>query len=640
MQEIPLTELYPVPTPACSVTEVYSVTCDDYCNIYGGTVDVYYWPGVTPGPDGKFANTTKPATPSTTVVVDVTMTSPSVYVSFQSVYAANSCVRIGRAYTGSVLAFDPASISTVTAEGFLYADVPNGAAVFNFGDLEQPINAAAYERQVKCVGNSGCPTIYPNYAPTISVPLELRSLDPAWSTCYGDFRGFYDPPRALRPATSVEGPYGPTTPPAPSPTVPSPYPDETGGATNAPAAKTTQTALVSATKPTAYTSPIPDDTSNTSPSKEDTSPAQSTDEPHGTSVQSAAPATTAEAATTGRHPIDPTSAVVSFLASTPYDPATSQRHSDQSGQHSTDAAAIIASLLGGDASTSGSSPYVFSGRPGTSDKPITTADPGGPETPAVSAALTLPSTTLTADANGHYIVGGHILHPGSSGVVAGGTTYSINPATSAMVADGSTYQVAQASGIAADASPVLTMPGDPTVSTNANGAYVIGSETLQPGAPVILSGHTYSLVAASDLIVDGTVQASGLPAETTSGYFVVDGHTLAEGTSTELLIAGHTLPPGGELTVAGTTYALDPSGSALVVDGVTQTVQSDAAATSQAGSPIRSPSTSAFTSSSVASSGSGNSATTSAAGPRWARLQTSWSMFTLLLFCMAVNAIL
>ena len=156
------------------------------------------------------------------------MTSPSVYVIFESVYAADSCRQIGAMHTGSVLVFDPASISAVYGEGFLSEAVPNGASIYNFGDLGPTINAAAYERQVYCVADTGCPTTYPYYVPNIAVPSELRSLDPAWASCYPNFRAFGDPPVALQQVQTVSGVngYGSATP---GPTISSPLAANTGG---------------------------------------------------------------------------------------------------------------------------------------------------------------------------------------------------------------------------------------------------------------------------------------------------------------------------------------------------------------------------------------------------------------------------
>ena len=198
MYENPLTDLNPVPTPACTITDVFSAACGSgsdanyYCNIYGGTVEVYDWPNVTPGPDGTFANTTKPVNPSTTEISGITMTLPSMYMGFEFVYAADSCLTLGSVHKGSILAFDPTSISTIyDGPGFMSDAVSDGASVYNFGDLGPTINAPTYERQVDCVVNDGCKTIYPTYAPTISVPSGVRALEPAWASCYPDCRGLY-----------------------------------------------------------------------------------------------------------------------------------------------------------------------------------------------------------------------------------------------------------------------------------------------------------------------------------------------------------------------------------------------------------------------------------------------------------------
>lgn len=60
----------------------------------------------------------------------------------------------------------------------------------------------------------------------------LQSMQPAWSTCYGDIRGFYDPPVALQPASSVAGPEITSTMMRPTSATPAsgpavPYPSRT-----------------------------------------------------------------------------------------------------------------------------------------------------------------------------------------------------------------------------------------------------------------------------------------------------------------------------------------------------------------------------------------------------------------------------
>ena len=124
------------------------------------------------------------------------------------------------------------------------------SASFNLADLDHAtVPYSIYSSQPWCqtyLRNQGCqgtcPTDTP-YKPIVVVPPEvLRDLRPEWSECFGDIRGAYDPPKALRPAAQAAGPTMPdptgdggeapkTTDPATpaggaEPTTPNPTPTE------------------------------------------------------------------------------------------------------------------------------------------------------------------------------------------------------------------------------------------------------------------------------------------------------------------------------------------------------------------------------------------------------------------------------
>ncbi|KAK5108478.1 hypothetical protein LTR62_008296 [Meristemomyces frigidus] len=89
-------------------------------------------------------------------------------------------------------------------------------ASFNYTNLAvTPVPLDVYLDQPSCY-DYFCSTIYADYRPVLSVPQQVRSLDPAWANCDVFWQGVYDPSEALQPtdveATStVPGPYGSTT---------------------------------------------------------------------------------------------------------------------------------------------------------------------------------------------------------------------------------------------------------------------------------------------------------------------------------------------------------------------------------------------------------------------------------------------
>lgn len=133
-----------------------------------------------------------------------------VYISFDVLWARNSCSRFGPSISNTIVA-----ITNTEAMSSLYGyGWPNGQQYtdsFNFTDLYvTPVPDSIYEMQPRCAASrarakggryrplpsdyAGCARTAP-YEPIIVIPLEVRSLDPAWAQCNGGIRGVYDPPR-------------------------------------------------------------------------------------------------------------------------------------------------------------------------------------------------------------------------------------------------------------------------------------------------------------------------------------------------------------------------------------------------------------------------------------------------------------
>ncbi|KAK0260045.1 hypothetical protein B0A54_09532 [Friedmanniomyces endolithicus] len=199
------------PTPGCKFTAVATAVVQTdcgRCTLNGGTVELYYWPSsVTlsnnrPTITGSIADS-----PHSTVLNGTTLYSPSVYISFKTAYATNSCHRVGRAHTGTMLALRPQDVSTqIHVGGPVYQSGANRYGAMNYADLTGLPPANVYESQPSCL-MFGCATIYPSsYFPTLVVPFQMRSLDPAWEECDVGLDGLYDPPVALTPQTAMATP--------------------------------------------------------------------------------------------------------------------------------------------------------------------------------------------------------------------------------------------------------------------------------------------------------------------------------------------------------------------------------------------------------------------------------------------------
>lgn len=111
------------------------------CTVQGGTVEVLFWPpasqgasngthavlsqGFSGGPIHHRDNVSQPLV--TAMFGTHTLTSPSVYISFQTAYALNDCGQtVGKAMPGALLPMDPHSLFTMRA-GLDYFEVSSGS---------------------------------------------------------------------------------------------------------------------------------------------------------------------------------------------------------------------------------------------------------------------------------------------------------------------------------------------------------------------------------------------------------------------------------------------------------------------------------------------------------------------------------
>ncbi|KAI9685448.1 MAG: hypothetical protein M1822_004579 [Bathelium mastoideum] len=187
-----------------------SVGCGG-CAITGGTVQLLYWP---------VAETAAPENVTVTAhAFGTVFTSPTVYVSFASIYASDSCSAVGATYGPTIIPLEPAQLSSVweSYPNFMSAQT----AAFNFTDLAgETLAPNVASRRPQCAvwlssqyasasiyaPNTTCPGAYCG-EPIIVVPSTfLQYIDPSWATCSHDIRGLYDPPTTLQAATVAAAP--------------------------------------------------------------------------------------------------------------------------------------------------------------------------------------------------------------------------------------------------------------------------------------------------------------------------------------------------------------------------------------------------------------------------------------------------
>lgn len=153
----------------------------------------------------------------------------------------------------------------------------------------------------------------------------------------------------------------------------------------------------------------------------------------------------------------------------------------------------------------------------TSPTPVTIAELPEVPRPAVAPVITVGPLVLTADSKQNFIIGSRTLAPGSSPIVAFGTTLSLLASASALVVNGINFPLTAAQ----------TFPAQRT-------------EREQIQRPTLNS-----------------------PTK-------IDNQPLAVNSSLFVIVQGQTLVAGGtSIVAAGATFTLGPSGLAVAINGVT-----------------------------------------------------------------------
>ncbi|EMC97694.1 hypothetical protein BAUCODRAFT_462885 [Baudoinia panamericana UAMH 10762] len=176
------------------------------CAVTGGAIQLMYFsPGLTAAPGRRV----------TATAFNTTFTSPTYYLSFASIHAADACGPIGPTITSTIIPF-PTQYTLSSIWGIPTActytnvlgassNVLTATASFNVTDiLTTPVAYSILTSQVTCASEmfanfcnqSACASDEP-YRPTVVVPNEfLQSLDVLWAPCSADIKGI---PRAFPP---------------------------------------------------------------------------------------------------------------------------------------------------------------------------------------------------------------------------------------------------------------------------------------------------------------------------------------------------------------------------------------------------------------------------------------------------------
>lgn len=203
----------------------------------------------------------------------------------------------------------------------------------------------------------------------------------------------------------------------------------------------------------------------------------------------------------------------------------------------------------------------------TAAQPVQTSEIDTPATAAVAPVpVIVGGSIVTADASGNFEIGGQTLLPGSA-ITVGGNTISVDTSATEVIINGATMPIATVI-------PDVTI-GDSVLTPGSDGAFELGTQTLQPGSTMVIDGTILSLAPSGTAIV---VDGSTTPVAAPVAVITLPGATLSANTDGSLNLAGQTLQPGSAITVVGSTFSLASDGNAIAVNGQTTPITAAAAA--------------------------------------------------------------
>ena len=554
--------------PICA-TE-YSYPCGG-CTLAAASLQLIYWPVSTAEGNPSFTISWNGTTPRVGLFDGTPFTSGSVYLKYAGVSAINSCSVLGGGLrAGPILTLASDAISSLVGDGTHLT----AAQSFNYANLNYPYAWGAYKGAHRDCYPSGTACQFEvsgGYNPYISLPQQLRNLDPAWAHCtIAPNAGSWDPPYALQPID------GTLTPPSPIYT----QGPMVGATPVSPIGQSTTVSIPIATSATGLPQPKPwtpvpvaESTLTNSPipasldgdSSVIADPSANMNLP----PESALPLPSPQRTPIDSPPTNPASAPA------PQPPPTIPPIITFQGNPFT-AETTTAFTIGSQTLIPGG-PSIIVSSTNLSLAPSATALAIGGATipfqlpsPSTPPKITIGDTTYTADSASAFIVGTQTLRPGGPAITNAGTVLSLAPSATAITVGDVTVPLQPPSSLA----PVITI-GPSVYTASSSSFFVISSQTLFPsGSPLTISGTVLSLFpSATAILLAGSIVPLSPPLSTTRPAMLIAGtatYTATTNTAGDLVIGTQTLHPGGTpLTISGTVISLFPSGTAFLIAGST-----------------------------------------------------------------------
>ena len=543
----------------------------------------------------------------------------------------NKCTNVGPVLTNPIITLAPGKLSTWSPGPMDLPSMSIGAAISGFD--EGPAAIAYGNINPLLTKDLACPTwgvgistlangtlvatVGPPFLPLIFTPVEAFTLDPTWSAVCpaamtdvwqsGNFM-IFDPPTVLTPASNMVAPpnstpavaqASPTTAPESQPTASAVPVKPASPPTNhkAPPAKTGDPVVASKLS---SAGPAPEEPSPLVSHPDGPIPSASDNvDPYANTTPNppAAPAFCAIKA--GSPPISPAASPLaspdpspdgpSDLVSVPNVPEQAATHVEESSEpHTQDLGAIIYNAIGG--SPTGFPLDAGSISPGD---PVETID-GTAVTPGSSGILATGTSKFSRPGDRAFAVAGQLITLNPSAFPIAGTTISAGgPAVTVdrtvvslgpsgvLAIESSTFTLPIPTP-AASVNQTLTITGQ-TITPSVSGFSVAGT-TLSPGGPAVtINGTIVSLQSSGTLFIGSksfalptsslsTYNIEGLGVQVESSFAVVDGVTVDPGAA-GVTVGGSVVSQelGGKTFDVGSGRFAMPSGSVKETAGL-QTV--------------------------------------------------------------------
>ncbi|TID21008.1 hypothetical protein E6O75_ATG05773 [Venturia nashicola] len=197
--------------------------------------------------------------------------------------------------------------------------------------------------------------------------------------------------------------------------------------------------------------------------------------------------------------------------------------------------------------------------------------------PSPAAVIIVGSSSIVANPDSVFVIGGQSLSAGGA-VVVSGTSIALGSAGQVAVVGGVIQQVQTvpvAPHIPTAQASVISVGGQP-ITANSNSAFIIAGQTVVPGSAVVIAGTTISVLPSGvGAVVNGATQTfQAGPQPSLSLVLTLGSQTYAANLQSAYVIAGQTLSAGKTVIVSGTTLAMASSGGVAIINGVTQTIAS------------------------------------------------------------------